>query len=64
MDDQVRTEKPDLTLGDLKKQDLYEMSVSDLEERIAALKEEITRCEAAMKDRGSSRAAADKLFKF
>ena len=63
MDDDALNEKPDLTLGFLAKQDLYTMSVDDLEERIAALKAEITRCEAAIKDRGSSRSEAEKLFK-
>ena len=63
MDDEPLTEKPDLALGFLAKQDLYTLSVSDLEERIAALKAEIARCEAAVKDRGSSRSEADKLFK-
>ena len=63
MDDEQLSEKPDLTLGYLKKQDLYTLSVGDLEERIEALKTEIARCEAAMKDRGSSRSEAEKLFK-
>ncbi len=63
MDDEPLNERPDLTLGYLKKQDLYTLSVSDLEERIEALKVEITRCEAALKDRGSSKSEAEKLFK-
>lgn len=63
MDDEPLSEKPDLTLGYLKKQDLYTLSVGDLEERIEALKTEIARCEAAMNDRGSSRSEAEKLFK-
>lgn len=63
MDDEPLNDKPDLTLGFLAKQDLYEMSVGDLEERIEALKAEIARCEAAMKDRGSSKSEAEKLFK-
>lgn len=63
MDDQPLNDRPDLTLGFLKKQDLYTLSVGDLEERIEALKTEITRCEAAMKDRGSSKTEAEKLFK-
>ncbi len=64
MDDEPLNEQPDLTLGYLKKQDLYTLSVGDLEERIDALKTEITRCEAALKDRGSSKSEAEKLFKF
>lgn len=63
MDEEPLNEKPDLTLGFLVKQDLYTMSVDDLEERIASLKAEIVRCEAAMKDRGSTRSEAEKLFK-
>jgi len=63
MDDEPLSEKPDLTLGYLKKQDLYTLSVGDLEDRIEALKGEITRCEAALKDRGSSKNEAEKLFK-
>ena len=64
MNDEPLNEKPDMTLGFLKKQDLYGMSVGDLEERIDALKTEIARCEAAMKDRGDTKSAAEKLFKF
>lgn len=63
MDDEPLNDKPDLTLGHLAKQDLYTLSVGDLEERIAALKAEIARCEAALNDRGSSRSEAEKLFK-
>ncbi len=63
MDDDALNEKPDLTLGFLVKQDLYTLSVDDLNERIAALKAEITRCEAAINDRGSSLSEAEKLFK-
>lgn len=63
MDDEPLNEKPDLTLGYLKKQDLYTLSVGDLEDRIEALKAEITRCEAALNDRGSSKSEAEKLFK-
>lgn len=64
MDEEPLYEKPDLTLRLLAKQDLYTMSVGDLEERIAALKAEIARCETAMKERGSTRSEAEKLFKF
>ncbi|MEZ5891606.1 MAG: DUF1192 domain-containing protein [Parvularculaceae bacterium] len=45
-------------------QDLYTMSVGDLGERTRRWKAEIVRCEKAMKDRGLSRDAAEKLFKF
>ncbi len=64
MDDQPLNKKPDMTLGFLAKQDLYGMSVGDLEERIDALKAEVARCEAALKDRGDTRSEAEKLFKF
>ncbi|MEO1242038.1 MAG: DUF1192 domain-containing protein [Pseudomonadota bacterium] len=63
MDDDALNEKPDLTLGFLAKQDLYTLSVDDLNERIGSLKAEIARCEAALNDRGSSRSEAEKLFK-
>lgn len=64
MDDQPLNEKPDMTLSYLAKQDLYALSVADLDERIEALKAEITRCEKAKNDRGSSKSEAEKLFKF
>lgn len=63
MDNEALNEKPDMTLGYLAKQDLYDLSVTDLEERIGALKSEISRCEKALSDRGSSKSEADKLFK-
>jgi len=62
MDDEPINEKLDLTLGYLSKQDLYTLSVGDLEERIASLQAEITRCQGAISDRGDSKSAADKLF--
>lgn len=63
MDFDEPQEAPDLTLKLLKKQDLSTLSADDLEERIASLKAEIARCEAALGERGSTRAAAEKLFK-
>lgn len=63
MDEEALNEKPDFALGYLAKQDLYTLSVDDLEGRIAALKAEIKRCEAALGDRGGARADAEKLFK-
>lgn len=63
MDDDAPQDRPDMTLGYLSKQDLYGLSVDELEERIDALRAEIARCEAALGDRGSTRAAAEKLFK-
>ena len=64
MDIEEPKEAPDLTLQRLGKQELYTMSVGDLEERIASLKTEIARCEKALGDRGSTKEAAEKLFKF
>lgn len=63
MDADTPSEKPDLTLSKISKDDLYELSVSDLEDRIASLKAEIARCEKAMDDRGGARSEAEKLFK-
>jgi uncharacterized small protein (DUF1192 family) len=64
MDIDEPKEPPDLTLSKIAKQDLYSMSVGDIEERIASLKTEIIRCEKALADRGSTRSAAEKIFKF
>lgn len=44
-------------------EDLSTFSISELEERIVALKEEIARCEALMKSKESSMSAADAVFK-
>ncbi len=64
MDDEPLSEKPDMTLSYLAKQDLYTLSVGDLEDRIDALKAEVTRCEEELKGRGDTRSEAEKLFKF
>lgn len=64
MEEERVREIPDLTLAKIGKQDLYSLSVGDLEERIASLKDEIARCEAALALRGSTKSAAEKLFKF
>lgn len=56
-------QEPDFTLQKICKQDLSTLSVGDLEERIASLKAEIARCERALGERGSTRAAAEKLFR-
>ena len=64
MDEEPLNDKPDMTLGYLAKQDLYTLSVSDLDDRIEALKTEIARCEKAKNDRGDTRSEAEKLFKF
>jgi len=47
------------TLGE----DLSQLSVVDLEERIAALKSEIARVEAEVESRQSHRSAAEQAFK-
>ena len=43
--------------------DLSLLSVGELKERIAALKEEIARLEAAVRGKESSKSAADTFFK-
>jgi len=63
MDIEEPKPEPDLTLKTIARQDLSTLSVGDLEERIASLKAEIARCEAALGDRGSTRAEAEKLFR-
>ena len=44
-------------------QDLYLLSVKELEERIALLNDEIVRLKAAITSKQSSRNVADSLFK-
>jgi len=44
-------------------QDLYLLSVKELEERIALLNEEIARLQSAITNKQSSRGIADSLFK-
>ena len=50
--------KPTISVGD----DLSDASVGELAERIEALKEEIARCEQAMKTKDAARSAADAVF--
>lgn len=64
MEEERPRETPDLTLEKIGRQDLYTMSVADLEERISSLRTEIARCEDALAARGSTKSAAEKLFKF
>lgn len=64
MDEEAVREIPDFTLEKIGKQDLYTLSIDDLSARIESLKAEIARCEAAMSQRGDSKSAAEKLFKF
>lgn len=63
MEEERIRDAPDLTLDKLGKQDLYSLSAADLEERIASLRAEIARCEQEIAKRGSTRSAAEKLFK-
>lgn len=49
-------------LDALVREDLDAYAVSELHERIAALRDEIARCEAAITRKSSGRAAADALF--
>jgi len=50
-------------LRELAREDLDLYAVEDLEERIAALKEEIARTEARLGGKRAGRSAADSLFK-
>lgn len=63
MENDLPKEATDVTLQKLKKDDLYDLSVDDLEQRIASLRDEITRCTDAIKQRDTTRNAAEKLFK-
>lgn len=57
--DDLPRPKPQIVLGT----DLSNLSVADLEERIAALKHEIDRVEAEVSIKKARAAAADALFK-
>lgn len=46
----------------LKPETLDRLSISDLEERIAALKEQVAACEAEIERKRAHRSAADALF--
>ena len=50
--------KPTITVGE----DLSDASVGELAERIEALREEIARCEEAIKTKDAARSAADAVF--
>lgn len=54
--------KPKGPLADLVKEDLSPMGVEELSNRIEALKAEISRTEAAISARSSTRAAAEAVF--
>ena len=55
--------KPGDPLTELARQDLDPLSVSELDERIAALKEEIARVEAHIERVTAQRSAAEELFR-
>ena len=59
--DELPLRKPmnEIVLG----QDLYALSVHELEARIAMMEEEIARCREAIKARNSTKAAADSFFR-
>jgi uncharacterized small protein (DUF1192 family) len=58
-DEDDRPKKPVHTIGE----DLSALSIAELGERIALLGEEIRRLEAAMKEKSSSRDAAQAVFR-
>ncbi len=58
-DDDRPVRKPEVPIGD----DLALLSVEELEWRIAILRQEILRLEAAISTKRASRSAADSVFK-
>lgn len=63
MDDASPRARPDDPLMLIRRQDLDPLSVSELEERIAALTAEIERTRMKMQSAVNHRASADALFK-
>jgi uncharacterized small protein (DUF1192 family) len=61
--DELFARRPDDPLVALLKQDIDPLSVAELEERIEALKGEITRCEGKIAFARAHRSDADSLFK-
>jgi uncharacterized small protein (DUF1192 family) len=61
--DELFPEKKKDPLVELTRQDLGPLSVDELQERIATLKEEIARVEAHMDAADKHRSAAEELFK-
>ena len=57
-DDDAPRPRREITVGE----DLYKLSVAELEERIDRLRGEIERTQAELKKKTSERAAADALF--
>jgi uncharacterized small protein (DUF1192 family) len=62
IDDNLPLRRDD-PLNNLVKQDIDALSVAELETRIAALKEEIVRCEGKIAFASKHRSVADALFK-
>ncbi len=62
MDDDLPLRRDD-PLAQLAKQDLDPLSLDELDERIAQLRQEISRCEAKKGAASSHMKAADALFK-
>ena len=58
-DEAIRPKQRDIVIG----ADLSKLSVEELEERVGVLKAEITRIEADLAAKRSSRAAANSVFK-
>jgi uncharacterized small protein (DUF1192 family) len=63
MDDDIFSSRPDDPLASLAAQDLDPFSQDELEERIAALQNEIARVRVHMEAVSRHRSAADALFK-
>jgi uncharacterized small protein (DUF1192 family) len=61
--EELFAKRPDDPLVALLKQDIDRHSIDELEERVAALKGEIGRCEAKIAAASSHRSAADALFR-
>lgn len=62
-EDDFFTSRPQDPLTQVARQDLGPLSIVELEERIAILKDEIARVEAHMADASAHRSAADEMFK-
>lgn len=62
-EDDFFTSRPQDPLTQVARQDLGPLSIAELEERIAILKDEIARVEAHMADASAHRSAADEMFK-
>ncbi len=61
--DDLFAKRPDDPVNKLIRQDIDHLSVDELEERIAALEGEITRCRTKIQKAVNHRATAESLFK-